>query len=160
MTEALCAYVTCFAPVEFVLTLRSVSRLPPAAAAAVRYTHEYGEKKERFNFSLFLVFFQCIGNAIFALARTKEEGDTHGALLRASAASQSAADRGPRRNWGPSQRRSSAGRHDLPLPCDVMHHSHTCSRSPPSPPLQSAPFSPLLRLRMVRSRLRLRQPTS
>jgi len=32
------------------------------------YTHEYGEKKERFNHSLFLVFFQCIGNAVFALA--------------------------------------------------------------------------------------------
>jgi hypothetical protein len=35
-----------------------------------RYTHEYGVKKERFNHSLFLVFFQCIGNAAFALART------------------------------------------------------------------------------------------
>jgi hypothetical protein len=35
-----------------------------------RYTHEYGVKKERFNHSLFLVFFQCIGNAAFALACT------------------------------------------------------------------------------------------
>ena len=35
----------------------------------VRYTHEYGPKKERFRFSLFLVFFQCIGNAVFAIAR-------------------------------------------------------------------------------------------
>lgn len=32
------------------------------------YTHEYGEKKERFQYSMFLVFFQCIGNAAFAVA--------------------------------------------------------------------------------------------
>ena len=50
---------------------------PPLAAASLsasaaprRYTHEYGEKKEKFNQSLFLVFFQCIGNPVFAAART------------------------------------------------------------------------------------------
>lgn len=48
-------------------------RCHSALHAHCRYTHEYGEKKEKFNQSLFLVFFQCIGNAAFAFARTNTD---------------------------------------------------------------------------------------
>lgn len=52
--------------------VRSLPSLASAVTVVVcrRYTHRYGVKQEKFDQSLFLVFFQCIGNAIFALVCT------------------------------------------------------------------------------------------